>query len=79
VRRRGAGHDEGHVCVRPWHVAVCSSCVPLCDLDARRVVEHTEPDAGGYRRVRDVELLGARLDGVEPLPAGDLYAAPFRR
>jgi hypothetical protein len=51
----------------------------LCDLDARRVVEHTEPDAGGYRRVRDVELLGARLDGVEPLPAGDLYAAPFRR
>jgi hypothetical protein len=51
----------------------------VCDLDARRVVEHTEPDAGGYLRVGDVELLDARLEGVEPPPAGDLYAADFRR
>ena len=49
----------------------------VCDLDARRVIEHTDPSAGGYRSVREVGRLDPRLAGVTPLDVGDLFAAAF--
>jgi len=49
----------------------------VCDLDARRVVEHTEPTGDGYQAVREVRQLDPRLPGVAPLAAGELFAAAF--
>lgn len=49
----------------------------VCDLDARRVIEHTDPTAGGYRSVREVGRLDPRLAGVTPLDVRDVFAAAF--
>jgi len=51
--------------------------VPLylvVDLAGRRVIEHADPRDGAYRSVRDVEALDARIPGVAPLPATELFA-----
>ena len=49
----------------------------VVDLDARRVIEHTDPRDGVYRSVGEVEQLDARLPGVAVLPAADVFAAAF--
>jgi len=49
----------------------------IVDLDARRVIEHTDPRDGVYRSVGEVEQLDARLPGVAVLPAADVFAAAF--
>ena len=51
----------------------------VVDLDGRRVVEHTEPDDGVYRSVREVSRLEPRLPGVQPLAAADLLAVALDR
>jgi Uma2 family endonuclease len=49
----------------------------VVDLDARRVIEHTDPRNGVYRSAVEVEQLDAGLPGVAPLRAAELLAAAF--
>jgi Uma2 family endonuclease len=49
----------------------------VVDLDARRVIDHTDPTPDGYRTVRQVNQLEARLPGASVLDAADLFAAAF--
>ena len=61
----------------PKYAAAGVGVYLVCDLQTRRVIEHTDPCDGAYRAVREVAALDSRLPGVPVLAAGELFAAAF--